>query len=306
MKDISSVNGVTQYVVNSGDITNYGYSAGITAVPVRIRDFNWILSTSVSKIFNKVKTLPGQEQYELENFLNGTALIEGSPIGTFYSYKFKGLDPTDGSAIFDTMEDRQDELTGLTKYEFYTSILEKSGSREPTVSGSINNTFTYKNWRLNLLLNYSLGSKVRLLKLYNSSFDPANNVNREFVNHWRYPGDEKVTDIPALGNPGFPWSTGLGNFPAVGSDTWSMYNYGNQRVVSGDYLKIAMISLTYEFPTVLTNKLRLSRLALNCTANNLHTFCSSRLKGQTPQQGGFSEVQLTDRPSFTMGLDISF
>ncbi|MCM1094200.1 MAG: SusC/RagA family TonB-linked outer membrane protein [Lachnospiraceae bacterium] len=306
LKDISSVNGVTQYVVNSGDITNYGYSAAITAVPVRIRDFNWILSTSVSKIFNKVKTLPGQEQYELDDFLNGTALIEGAPIGTFYSYKFKGLDPTNGSAIFDTMEDRQDELAGLTKYEFYTSILEKSGSREPTISGSINNTFTYKNWRLNLLLNYSLGSKVRLLKLYGSSFDPANNVNREFVNHWRYPGDEKFTDIPAPGDVDFPWSTGHGNFPAVGYDSWSMYNYGNQRVVSGDYLKIAMISLTYEFPTVLTNKLRLSRLALSCTANNLHTFCSSRLKGQTPQQSGFSEVQLTDRPSFTMGLDISF
>lgn len=305
-KDISSVNGVTQYVVNSGDITNYGYSLAITAVPVRIHEFNWILSTSVSKIFNKVKTLPGQEQYELQDFLSGNVLIAGQPVGTFFSYRFMGLDPADGSPLFDTMEDRQDELIGLSKYQFYTSILEKSGNREPTVSGSVNNTFTYRNWRLNVLLNYSLGSKVRLFRLYGDSFDPANNVNREFVNHWRYPGDEKITDIPAPGNVYFPWSTWNSNFPSVGTSSWEMYNYGNQRVVSGNYLKMAMASLTYEFPTTLISNWKLSRLALTLTGNNLFTLCSSRLRGQTPQQGGFSEVQLTDRPSFTMGVEVSF
>lgn len=304
-KDISSVNGVEEYVVNSGEITNYGYSIAVTAVPVRLKDFSWVFATSFSKVFNKLNTQPGQEQYELDDFLNGTALINGEPVGTFYSYKFVGLSPNDGSPIFDTMEDRQDELASLTKYEFYTSILGKSGSREPTMSGSLNNTLTYKNWRLNLLFNYSLGSKIRLLKLYNS-FDPVYNVNREFVNHWTQPGDEAYTNIPFPTTTSTPWSTGTGDIPAIGTSTWTMYNYGSQRVVSGDYLKLATMSLTYEFPVALISKLNLSRLALSLTGNNLYTLCSSKLKGQTPQQSGFAEVQLTDRPSFTLGIDISF
>lgn len=42
-------------------------------------------------------------------------------------------------------------------------------------------------------LAYSLGSKVRLFKLFDSNtFLPENNVRREFVKRWRKTGDEKI------------------------------------------------------------------------------------------------------------------
>lgn len=50
----------------------------------------------------------------------------------------------------------------------------------------------------------------------------------------------------------------------------------------------------------------MQRVALTLEATNLYTFCDSRLKGQTPTQGGFSEVQLTDTPTYTLGLNINF
>lgn len=86
-KQISTVNGLEEYVVNSGDVKNSGYSIAATIIPVETRDFNWILATSFSNVFNKMETLPGAEQFELNNFLNGTALVKGKPVGTFYSYK---------------------------------------------------------------------------------------------------------------------------------------------------------------------------------------------------------------------------
>ena len=157
-------------------------SIAATIIPVETRDFNWILATSFSNVFNKMETLPGAEQFELNNFLNGTALVKGKPVGTFYSYKFVGLNPTNGYPIFDDMQERQEELEGLTKYDVYTRVLKATGNREPTMSGSINNTLRYKNWRLNMNLAYSLGSKVRLFKLFDSNtFLPENNVRREFV-----------------------------------------------------------------------------------------------------------------------------
>jgi len=306
-KTISSVNGISEYLINSGNISNNGYSLAVTATPLRTKDFSWILSTSVSKIFNKLETLPGDDQYVLSNFLNGTALIKGKSVGTFYSYKFVGLNPKTGAPIFNDGEERQDELVSMTKYGLYTSVLEESGSREPTISGSFNNTIRYKNWRLNSMLNYSLGSKVRLLKLFNSSvFAPSANINKDLVNHWSTPGDELTTNIPNPLTYESHWSLRNQKLATIASSNFDEYNYSDIRVVSGDYLKMSTLSVTYEFGPKILNLLRLSRLSLNLTGNNLFTICSRELRGQTPQQSGFSEVQLTDPTSYTFGLDISF
>ncbi len=308
LKDISSVNGVNSYYVNSGNITNKGYSLSVTAVPVRLKDFDWTLSTSFSKVFNELQTLPGQDQYELDDYLNGRALISDKPVGTFYSYKFLGLSPKDGRPIFDDGEEHAGELVNLTKNAFYTSILEESGSREPTMSGTINNTLHYKQWRLNAVLNYSFGNKVRLLRLFQSSIiTPTDNVNKALTAHWSKPGDELTTNIPnpiTISQP--HWSARNQNLPTIANYLYDEYNYSNHRVVSGNYLKMATLSLTYEFDKTLIKQLGLTRLALNLTGTNLFTLCSSELKGQTPQQSGFSDIQLTDRPQYTFGLDISF
>ena len=308
LKDISSVNGVSSYYVNSGDITNKGYSLSLTAVPVRVKNFDWTLATSFSKIFNELQTQPGQDQYELSNYLNGSALITGKPIGTFYSYKFIGLSPKDGTPLFDDGEEHAGELVGLTKYQFYTTILEESGSREPTMSGTINNTLHYGQWRLNAVLNYSFGSKVRLFQLFpTTTYLPSDNISRELVGHWSKPGDELITDIPnPIAMSALHWSRRNQSLPTVANNTFDEYNYGNHRVVSGNYLKFATLSLTYEFAHKLISQWGLNRLALNLTGTNLYTFCSSKLKGQTPQQSGFSNIQLTDRPQYTFGFDIQF
>ena len=306
-KQISTVNGLEEYVVNSGDVKNSGYSIAATIIPVETRDFNWILATSFSNVFNKMETLPGAEQFELNNFLNGTALVKGKPVGTFYSYKFVGLNPTNGYPIFDDMQERQEELEGLTKYDVYTRVLKATGNREPTMSGSINNTLRYKNWRLNMNLAYSLGSKVRLFKLFDSNtFLPENNVRREFVKRWRKTGDEKNTVIPAPNCYLTHYSSSGEKLPTIANNSLDMYNYSDIRVVSGNYLKCSTMSLTYEFPMDKLERIKLSRLALNLSATNLFTICSNKLKGQAPQQSGFAEIQLTDRPTYTVGVSVSF
>lgn len=48
------------------------------------------------------------------------------------------------------------------------------------------------------------------------------------------------------------------------------------------------------------------RIALSLTGNNLYTWCDNRLKGQTPMQSGFAEVQLSDTPYYTLGVNIQF
>lgn len=306
-KNISTVNGISQYVVNSGDVVNKGFNFSITAVPIRFKDFSWTVSTSFSKVYNELRTSPSSNEYTLNDYLNGTALVAGSPVGTFYSYKFIGLSPKDGAPIFDDGEEIQNELTGLSNEALYTSILTRSGRREPTMSGTFNNTVRYRQWRLNAILNYSLGNDIRLFKLFQSSiFNPSQNINKEFTNCWMAPGDELHTNIPNPLTYTNHWSLRNSELPTIASNNFDEYNYSDIRVVSGDYLKVSTLSLTYEFDKKILARLKLSRLALNITGNNLYTFCSGRLKGQTPQQSGFSTIELSDRPSYTLGLDISF
>ena len=53
-------------------------------------------------------------------------------------------------------------------------------------------------------------------------------------------------------------------------------------------------------------KAKLSNLEFTLSGSNLFTLCDKRLKGQTPTQGGFSEIQLSERPSISFSLNVSF
>ena len=90
------------------------------------------------------------------------------------------------------------------------------------------------------------------------------------------------------------------------TDYYTMYDYSDVRVVSANYLKCSSLTLTYEFGKKILDKLGMSRLALTLSGTNLFTISSKELNGQTPTQGGFSEVQLSDRPTYSFGLNVSF
>ena len=84
---------------------------------------------------------------------------------------------------------------------------------------------------------------------------PENNVSKDFLYRWQKPGDERRTDIPAIigkGDDNYPlyerhWSDSKQGIQPIAVSPWDMYDYGNHRVVSGNYLKCSNLSLTYEF-----------------------------------------------------------
>lgn len=323
-KPISDINGYDSYVVNSGTLTNKGYNVSLTATPFRSRDLSWIISGSLSKILNSIDSYPGKDYYGIDAFLNGTAVVKGKPVSTFYSYKFEGLNPKDGGPLFDDWEERCSELVGLSKYDTFTKVLVATGKREPDISGSINNTIRYKSWRLGILMNYSLGAKVRLFKVFGQDADgsssgtiyPEFNLNRVLLDRWKKPGDELHTNIPAIIAPSSSsytdynvhYTSGTGNVKLIklAEDSWNMYDYSDLRTVSANYLRIANVSLTYELPQRFLDYMKITRFAVTFSASNLHTFCAKALRGQAPTQGGFSSVQLSDVPIYTLGVNLQF
>ena len=249
--------------------------------------------------------------------------MQGQPIGTFYSYRFMGLSPVDGGPVFDDWEDRYTEISNADNYSTYTRVLIPSGKREPDITGSINNTFTYKQWRLGITLLYSMGAKTRLFRLFDgvngNGYSSELNVNRDLMDRWMKPGDELNTNIPSIigqGNPAYyyynsHWAQGgdsqiTWKGAHIADNAWQMYDYSDVRVVSADYLKLSSLTLTYEFDRKQLAKLGLERLAFTLSGYNLKTWCDKALRGQTPTQGGFSQVQLSDTPSYTFGVSVDF
>ena len=322
-KPISNVNGLTSYTVNSGEVINRGYNISLNLVPVKTRDFKWSLSTTISKTKNKLNTRPDAEQHELSDFLNGSALVKGQPVSTFYSYRFIGLSPVDGGPLFDDYSEQVDLLKNLNKYETFTTVLKPTGKRDPSMSGSVYNNFIWKRFRANLTLAYSLGAKLRQSRiLAQRPADDENrfiysefNANRALLNRWKAPGDEKNTIIPAIigtNQPGYyaynrHWTQQGGYEGIIFAETaWDMYDYCDARVVSGNYLKCSNVSVAYVLPEKWLKTVRISRFEATLSATNLFTVCSKKLKGQTPTQSVFSKVQLSDRPTISLGFNVSF
>ena len=175
---------------------------------------------------------------------------------------------------------------------------------------------------MNFYLGYSIGSKIRLLKLYgnqNSSTIaplPENNVRREFVHRWQRPGDEKHTNIPGLlPNNSYHETIGYGlwwngnDYASIrfADNLWQMYDNSDLRVVSGNYLKLQSFSFNYSLSEKLCQKMHMKAASIGLTGHNVHTWCNSKLKGQDPSQSGSSDkLNLSLRPSYSISLRVSF
>ncbi|MDY4173540.1 MAG: hypothetical protein SOY17_12455, partial [Evtepia sp.] len=200
------------------------------------------------------------------------------------------------------------------KEDVFLTVMEKSGRREPYIQGGISNYFGYRQLGLSFNLTYSLGNKVRLLKLCSeyglTTPYPQDNMRREFVYRWRKPGDEEFTNIPGLRTSDAQpeWWT---QYPAseyqFAGTRYEMYDNSDLRVVNGDFLRLSSLSLRYNVEDRICQKLGLKSAYINLTGTNLWTWANKKLKGQDPTQSGTTaNVNISVRPSFSCNLSITF
>ncbi|WP_225554040.1 SusC/RagA family TonB-linked outer membrane protein [Sphingobacterium bovistauri] len=319
--NVSSVNGVPghSYVMNGGDLENTGYSVSLGVTPVKTTNWLWRFNTFFSGNYNKVKTNE-VDVYAIDDYLNGTALVQDQPISTFYSYKFMGINPANGTPIFDDYIDKRHLLENKSLEEAVMMTMVNSGQRDPIFSGSFANTINYKRLSLMMNMTYSLGGKVRLFAMYDpiiGGVSAEKNVRKEFVDRWMAPGDEAFTNIPAIMSPSNPEymnyishysNNPLGStpMPKFASNIWSMYDRSDLRVVSGSYVKLSSVSMRYTFNEKLLKKTPFSNAQVSFNTINLFTLSAKELRGQDPTQSGFATPNLSVRPTYTLQFNVSF
>ncbi len=285
---------------NIGDISNKGMEFAINTHNID-GDFQWTTSFNIGFNKNTVVSLP--EDVLTNGYIqNGTyhILKEGESIGTFYGWKFLGVYSRDednvnevrfGSAtgkVFKGGDIIWDDLNNdnIINDEDKQII----GNAQPLFAGGFNNDFSYKNFGLNLFLQFSYGNDIysHLNNMRNWVF-AYNNVSTDALNRWREQGD--VTDYPAPTR-----NDPMRNEYLRVSDRW---------IEDGSYIRIKNVTFSYTLPKAITSKAGISRVRAYVTGQNLLTF--THYTGYDPEVNSYSGLQVgVDEGAYPQSRTIIF
>ncbi|SEW35230.1 SusC/RagA family TonB-linked outer membrane protein [Chitinophaga arvensicola] len=273
--------GMNSATVFGSLMENSGYDLMISVIPIRTQNFTWQFSVNGGKAINRVEQ--NQRINTLDDYLAGSAIVNGQAYSTFYSYSFAGLDKTNGRPTFNKL----DIKTTANDLDY----LVKSGKLEPDFSGGFNTMFRYKNFSLYAQFATAFGNQKRIPVYYNNTGAPTpeQNVPRLLNDRWKQPGDEKNTNIPSI--PPGNYSTMLIKLPGLNSPSvtpYSLFNQSDIMVADAGFIRCRQLSLNYEFKPELLKALHVKRLSTSASLTNPFLIAfDKKWRGYDPETGGW-------------------
>ena len=275
-KDYQYVTGMGKYWANGGELENTGLEATVNAKLINTKNWQWELGASVGHYKNEITAL--DETIEPVSVYGGEVATKvGESIGSFWGYKTDGV--ISSTAEAEELGLFQRDATGAKQYfkagdmKFVDAnpgsdpgcIDENDkviiGNPNPDFYGNLFTRLSYKNLKLDINCNYSVGNDV--YNYYRQQLEGGSsffNQTSAMANRWAIDGQR--TDIPAVayGDP-----TGNSRF----SDRW---------IEDGSYFRVKAIKLTYDVP-VTANWLQ--GLSVWCAAENVLTL--TEYEGNDPE-----------------------
>jgi iron complex outermembrane receptor protein len=285
----------TQYLhswltTNVGEVSNTGVELTINAVPVQTKNFNWTTSLNISHNKNRVESISNDEfsvDYMDKGYLNGPGqsaipsqrILEGDPIGQFYTWEWAGYNDQ-GISIFYVHDPDTGERTGETTDKPTYTDLTKTGCAQPDLTFGWNNTLSYKNFSLNAFFQGVTGNDI-----LNGTRARLSNINDAGLRNLlaSVPDTEKATDINA-------------------------HYLSNRYLEDGSYFRLSTLSLSYNFGKIGD---WINNIRVYATCNNV--FVITGYKGMDPEitLGGI-EPGIDNRKTypktrtFMLGININF
>lgn len=289
------VGGVLNKYGNVASMKSNGAELTLSTTNVKTKDFSWDTDFTFSKTRTEITNLDTRTQ--VIDLVSGSGYaVEGKPVRALYSFQFQGLNdeglPTflneKGQVTVSDIDFQEYENIGHLKYE---------GPTDPTITGGFGNIFNYKNFRLNVFITYSFGNKIRLDPVFSSGYSDMTASPKEFKNRWAVPGDEEITTIPTIA------STRQVKNDAQLSYAYNAYNYSDERVADGGFIRMKEISLTYMLPGNFVRKIGLSNASLKIQGTNLFLiYADKKLNGQDPEFVNAGGVASPMPKQFTLTL----
>ena len=330
---------------NIGTMSNRGVEIEADLDLYRDRDWRINLSANATFLKNKVVSLPEDDREN--GIIDGTKrYVEGGDRYAYWLYQFAGVDQmtglsvyefdderfyitddntANGKVLFGTAKDEEGNAHTLMAAQNYTVINGKpyvwnpgsygkkdwSGCATPKVYGSFGLNVSWKGFTLSSLFTYGLGAKVYdgiYANLMGVSANPSS-VHEDVLKGWTgVPDGMKEDSANRIDPNGIPMAYTFTTFggsagPSISNEAGTSTRWQ----VSGNYLVVKNIALSYALPKRWLTPLQIQGLSLTATCENLHTFAAR--KGLNPQYsfGGVTSTNtfVTARV-FTAGINIRF
>ena len=248
-----SPSGTTSVLGNIGEMENKGIELSLNTINIAGKNLKWTTNINIARYKNRVLKLDGEQKEILSTssrFAN--AVIIGQPLGVFYGVKYAGVDPTNGDPIYFN----PDNKTTTNVYDDAGKFI--IGDPNPDWIGGINNTVSYKGLELSVLFQGVFGNQVQDGGggFMSASGDWFDNQTRDQLKRWQNPGD--ITDVPQAR------LNRWGDFDSPQMSTRYVYD--------ASYVRLKNLTLAYNLPTSVANKLKITNARFYVSGVNLYTF----------------------------------
>jgi len=307
---------------NIGVVSNQGVEFTLNTVNINKKDFIWNSSFNIAFNKNKILELNGDESSLTTRITSWNAqfnnsmpyiALEGQNVALFYGFVFDGLyqlsdfDQLPGGGyqlkaeIPNNGSDRAVIKPGYMKYKDINGdgIVDDNdqtiiGNPLPLHIGGFNNNFRYKQFDLNVFLQWSYGNDV--LNANRIVFEGAEgrtnlNMFATYADRWSLENQSSL--LPVAGGYG----------PNV---------YSSRTIEDGSFLRLKTVSLGYTLPKNLLQKWKTESIRIHASAQNLFTWAnysgldpevSVRHTALTP---GFDWSPYPRARTVIMGLNVTF
>jgi len=290
--------------VNIGTINNKGFDFRISSTNIQKKGFSWKTDLTVSRNLNQVLAL-NTDGASLAGWPYSRTVV-GRSIGEFYGYQVEGVFATKedfethalpvkngaplpvgaagGSIWYGDLKFKDQNGDGIIDELDQTYL----GSPIPTFQIGLNNSFSYKNFDLNIFFSGNYGNKVfnqmRVTGEYpGTSFGYLNALNN-YAKLALIDPDKPATDLSNVYvvNPDT-------RIPGIRNDNTNENNRPSDNYVEdGSFLRCKTISLGYTFSDNLLQKARIQSLRVYVNVSN--AFLITKYKGMDPEIGSWNPL----------------
>jgi len=260
-KGVVPSSGYSQFLTNIGSMRNKGIEVTLNAQIVDTDDWGWSVGGNITTNDQEILDLGGED--EIQNFFGALRRVVGGELQQIRGPKVIGI-ARDG----DDQSAQPLQTPGAIIYEdvdgdgaisnFLGADGQLVGDTNVDVIYGLNTKVRYKNWELSALFNGQSGAYVYdfFLIQIGAPFRQTN-LSKEFFYDGRYISEQQPGDGKTPAANGF--DTGVGPVSSIG-------------VQKTDYFRIRNITLNYDVPNTISDRLGLSSARIYTSIENLHTF----------------------------------
>jgi TonB-linked SusC/RagA family outer membrane protein len=264
---VPATTGYTVQTQNVGSMQNKGIEFVLNTVNLT-GSLKWNTSFNIAYNKNEVTNLGDQDIIDPGSSRYMSVVKVGQPLGVFYGAEYAGVDVNTGDAIWyvnETDADGNIINPDATTNDYSSANYVFLGQPNPDIIGAITNTISYKGVTLDFTFQGVTGNKIQMA---GDTYMAANaewfdNQTKKQLDRWQKPGD--VTDVPQA---------------RLGYSNGSQ-NRSSRYLSDGAYLKLRSLTLSYNLPQNVVNRMGLNSMRVYMQGQNLLTF--TKYEGWDPE-----------------------